>query len=69
MQAFVYLLDEGTDCWRPVELVQIDTNTFQVVGPMPDDEEWEFPPGALVKVRDKTFSSGFAGKVVISVDA
>jgi hypothetical protein len=47
---YVRLLDEGTDVWRPVEADQ-DGDLFKLIGPMPDDEHWEFIPGTIVGAR------------------
>lgn len=60
-QIFVYLLNEGTDVWRPVEATRIGSNVYILHGEDiydPEDEEWEFLPGSHVLVEEKTLSSG-----------
>ena len=46
---YVYLLDEGTDCRRPVSAEHIRDDVYRIVGepPDPEDEKWEYLPGAL----------------------
>ncbi len=53
----VRLLDEGVDVWRPVSAVMIG-DAFRLNGPMPDEEQWEFPPGSLVGCRRAAFDGG-----------
>ncbi|WP_143747861.1 hypothetical protein [Mesorhizobium temperatum] len=52
------LLNEGTDVWRPVAIKTLDDGTYQILGPMPDDEEWTFAPGSIVAAQLRTFSDG-----------
>lgn len=56
----VYLLDEGTDCWRPVSAEHIRDDVYRIVGepPDPEDEKWEYLPGAFVRCRQQTLSGG-----------
>jgi hypothetical protein len=55
VKIFVYLLEEGTDAWRPTEAVSIGDGSFKIL-PTPDydpeDEVWEFPPGSNCPMRD-----------------
>lgn len=61
---YVFLLDEGTDVWRPVHAEHISGDTYQIVDIEPgDDENWEFKSGETVRVRDKVFSGGETGLV------
>jgi hypothetical protein len=46
---YVPLLDEGTDVWRPVEATRLAENVYIVLGVMPDDEAWAFPPDSRVR--------------------
>ena len=61
---FVALLDEGTDCWRPVEAVR-EGEWFRILSSNPDPrtERWEFEQGELVGCRTKAFSDGRRGLV------
>ena len=55
---YVYLLDEGTDTWRPVEAEELESGRYRIVGPAPEGETWEFPPGSVVSVEVKTLAEG-----------
>ena len=59
---YVYLLNEGTDVWRPVPSQHVSGDIYvlgQVEGvAVPDDEEWEFPPGTRVKVEKQSLAIG-----------
>ena len=62
---FMPLLDEGADVWRPVEASHLGGQLYRVEGPVPDDEVWSFPPGAVVVCATKIFSGGEQGLVAI----
>jgi hypothetical protein len=64
---YMYLLDEGIRVWRPVQAETLGDNLYRVVGPVPDDEVWEFPPGATVRGQMKTFSEGHEGLVAVTI--
>ena len=53
---FVYLLNEGTDVWRPTLGRKVDNMIFEVL-PTPEyeaqDEEWEFVPGTIVECEER----------------
>jgi hypothetical protein len=56
---FVYLLDEGVDCWRPVDAVREgDYYRIVSVNEVPDDEQWQFSSGDLVACEDRELSKG-----------
>ena len=56
---YVALLEEGTDCWRPVQAVRVDDNLFRIVEqPIPEDEIWEFRPGETVVCDWYPFAEG-----------
>jgi hypothetical protein len=50
---FVYLRDEGTDVWRPVDAVLVGPSQYRIVGEnrAPDDEHWEFSAGESFVAR------------------
>jgi hypothetical protein len=53
---YVRLMGEGTEVYRPVSAQLVSSSIFVLGGQdtyNPDDEEWEFLPGAKVRVRDK----------------
>ena len=60
------LIDEGTECWRPVRAVQIGTDMFEVADTIPEDETWAFAPFSRVRCRDKVFADGQVGLVVFA---
>ena len=64
---YVALLDEGTDCWRPVNAIPRGHNEYEILGPIPEDEKWAFQPGDTVQVIAHTFSGGQVGLVAISL--
>jgi hypothetical protein len=64
---YMPLLNEGTATWRPVAAERLNEETFRVIGPMPDDEQWAFPPGSAVTVAPKVFSDGISGTVAVAL--
>jgi hypothetical protein len=62
-------LNEGTDCWRPVEAVHIAGSRYQITDHPPDDEEWAFPNGAIVHCDLRTFADGMTGLTAICVES
>jgi hypothetical protein len=64
---FMPLLNEGTDVWRPVNAERLGPDTFQVIGPEPDHEEWMFTPGTIVRAIAKQFDDGKEGIVAIAL--
>ena len=58
---YVYLLNEDTDCWRPVPAIKVNDSEYVLQGfeiHNPEDEEWEFLPGSHVNAKKKIFSNG-----------
>jgi len=57
---YVYLEDEGTDVWRPVEAQDLGTSKFRIVSVNadPEDEHWRFATGDIVRCESKKLSSG-----------
>jgi hypothetical protein len=55
---YVYLLDEGTDVWRPIEAVPVGDDVYRIVSenPYPEDEHWQFSAGDLVRCELKPLS-------------
>lgn len=54
---YIHLLNEGTDVWRPTQGIALGEDIYEIL-PTPeydsDDENWEFPPGSLVKCVKQT---------------
>ncbi len=57
---YVYLLEEGVDCWRPIDAIKRGDNLYEIVSenPDPEDEKWEFSTGDLVRCREQLFCGG-----------
>ena len=59
MIVYVKLLEEGTDVWRPTEAQPMDKDLFRLL-PTADyrlcDEQWEFPPGSIVRCEKRVLS-------------
>ena len=58
---YVYLLEEGSDAWRPVLAHHLGDDTFRIIADQPynsDDEHWEFPPGSVVRCHERCPSDG-----------
>jgi hypothetical protein len=58
---YIYLLDEGTDVWRPTDAEVLSDGSYRVL-PTPDydpeDEKWQFPPGSRVICEKRKLSEG-----------
>lgn len=54
VEVWVPLLNEGTVVSRPTKAERIDQERYRIL-PTPDydpeDEEWEYPPGTVVRCR------------------
>lgn len=55
---YVKLLNEGTDVWRPVACVVLESLTFLIPEQteVPTDEIWQFLPGSKVRCEYRTLS-------------
>jgi hypothetical protein len=65
---YIQLLNEGSVTYRPVPACEVENNIFKLNGFEiydPEDEEWEFEPGALVFVEEQTKDKQ---KVLIAVN-
>ena len=54
----VALLNEGTDCWRPVKAESLGGDCYRLIGPIPEDEVWQFQPDETVRCAMHNFSDG-----------
>jgi hypothetical protein len=64
---FVPLLNEGTDCWRPVNAKEHSQGVLEILGIMPAGEEWQFVPGTRVHCRPKLFTDGSTSPVAFEL--
>jgi hypothetical protein len=55
---YVYLLDEGTDVWAPVDAEHISEDVYRILGGRSEVENAQFAPGTLVRCRPQTLSGG-----------
>jgi hypothetical protein len=64
-QIYVRLLNEGVDVWRPVDASRLQGDVYRIgtENQHPEDEEWEFGAGELIRCRERTFSGGTVGLV------
>ncbi len=54
------LLNEGVEVWRPVEATSLGLGAYRIDSLCDtEDEEWEFPSGAIVLAHPKKLSDGF----------
>ena len=54
---YIQLLGEGTIVYRPVPALKMEHNIYKIEGydiHDPEDEEWEFIPGTVVIVKERT---------------
>ena len=60
VKIYMPLLNEGTDCWRPVSATPVEADRYRIDEQHydRDDEQWQFPPGSIVRCRLHTFSDG-----------
>lgn len=65
MTIYLPLLNEGTDCWRPVEAELIGNDCYRILADKPADEDWPTAPGSIVRCKLHQFSDGSAGLVAI----
>jgi hypothetical protein len=54
----VRLLEESVDVWRPVCAEVLPGDVYEIQGPVPEGEVWEFPPGTRVRCEGREFDSG-----------
>jgi hypothetical protein len=55
---YVALLGEDVDVYRPVQAELRPDGTYELLGEVPDDEQWEFVPGTVVRTERKALSEG-----------
>ncbi len=60
---YVKLVDENVDAWRPTLAELVGDGAYRITGERPDDENWEFDRGTLVRGQIHRFSDGSQGLV------
>jgi hypothetical protein len=53
---YVELLDDGVQCWRPVEATRISEGVFQLPPAIPG-EVWAFEPESIVRAELRAIGS------------
>jgi hypothetical protein len=64
-QVYVQLLNEGTPTWRPTMAERLTPGLYRLLateGYDPEDEEWEFRPGSVVRCETQERSGPFGKK-------
>jgi hypothetical protein len=63
METVVYmpLLNEGTDCWRPVRATQTAEDVFEITDLPETGEQWVLATGSRVHGRNHVFAQGETG--------
>jgi hypothetical protein len=66
---YVKLLNEGVDVWRPVDGLWQQGDVYRILSEneQPEDEEWEFLSGELVRCRETLLSGDFGRQVMVLV--
>ncbi len=68
---YVHLLGEGVQVYRPVPAFQVAPTVYVLGGAEfydPEDEEWEFLPGARVVVEERIMEEGDTVLIAIASD-
>ena len=65
----VRLVEESVDVWRPVFAQVLPGELYEIQGPIPEGEAWEFSPGTLVRCEMRTLESGPAVVAVAQAGA
>jgi hypothetical protein len=57
---YVYLVDEGTDVWRPVDAIHIKDSIYRIdpESTISETETWQFLPGDIIRCEEKRLSRG-----------
>lgn len=57
---YVYLLNEATDVWRPVQAEILGNQLFRIISEnlAGEDECWQFSSGTTVRCETKVLSDG-----------
>ena len=69
VEVYVQLLGEGTTVFRPTKALRIRADVVQLLATDdydPEDEDWEFKPGSIVRIEKHKLSDG---KYYVAVSA
>ena len=65
---YMRLLNEGTEVYRPVHAQRLEGERVQILAPEeydPDDEEWEFKPGTVVRIDQRELEGELVSVAVV----
>lgn len=65
---YIYLLEEGTDVWRPCKAEHLGGERYRILDEAPEGEVWEFKNGTVVKCRMRELLDGAALVAMESAD-
>lgn len=70
IEIYVYLLAEGTHVWRPVQAEKLSDNLFRIISinPNPEDENWQFSAGDIVKCEERILSNSNPIKCLVAIE-
>ena len=60
-QILMPLLNDGTECWRPVAATPLGAELFRVESSCDTNERWQFPSGSVVRCSLRSFAGGESG--------
>lgn len=65
---YVALLNEAAEAWRPVVAARRSGGRYEILSRNddPDDEQWQFPPGSLVRCEERSLPQG---RFLVAVEA
>lgn len=66
---YVQLMNEGTRSYRPAPYITLGHDLVRLLAHpdyCPEDEEWEFKPGSIVRVAWKSLNPG--GRTAVAVE-
>ena len=63
---YIELLNEATECWRPVQSEHLGGDLYRIVDKPPDDEVWPFATGEIVKCEPRDLQ--FGGRELVAYE-
>lgn len=65
-QIYVRLLGLGHEQWRIADALRLSDEQYQLCGPVPEGEIWEFQPGQVVLIEEVVLTLGGYGLLAVS---
>jgi len=60
-------MNEAVEVWTPVTARSTGGGIFEILGPMPADESWQFAPHSFVRCETHKFADGTIGLVAVEL--